>query len=62
MYPRIDEKLRAWYREHNRKDESDEVLIAINRDDPGLITFFNYTSAARKLEAVLAAPMTGKST
>ena len=51
--PRIDERARARYRERGFKDESDNVLMMLDRDEPGWFAVRNYTAEALKLRAEL---------
>jgi hypothetical protein len=51
--PRIDERARARYRQKRFKDESDNVLMLINRDEPGWVAVRNLTTALTQLQAAL---------
>jgi hypothetical protein len=51
--PRIDERARAKYRKHRFKDESDNVLMLIDRNEPGWVATRNLTAELTKLQAAL---------
>jgi hypothetical protein len=50
---RIDERAKARYRKHGFKDESDNVLMQIDRDKPGWVATRNLTADLRRLQAAL---------
>jgi hypothetical protein len=50
---RIDERARERYRKHGFKDESDTVLMQIDRNEPGWVATTNLTAALSKLQAAL---------
>ena len=51
--PRIDERARAKHRQHGFKDESDNVVMLINRNEPGWVATTNLTAALSTLKAAL---------
>lgn len=50
---RIDERARARHRKHGFQDESDNVLMQINRNEPGWVATTNLTAALSTLQAAL---------
>jgi hypothetical protein len=50
---RIDERAKARHREHGYKDESDNMLMMLDRDEPGWFAVRNYTAEAVKLQDAL---------
>jgi hypothetical protein len=51
--PRIDERARARYRKHRFKDESDTVVMLIDRNQPGWVATRNLTDRLRVLLTAL---------
>jgi hypothetical protein len=54
LNPRIDERAKAKYRDHGFRDESDNVLMMLDRNEPGWFAVRNYTAEALKLQAALS--------
>ena len=50
---RIDERAQKRYRQHGFKDESDNVLMLIDRDEPGWVATRNLTKDLRRLQTAL---------
>ena len=50
---RIDERARARHRKHGFQDESDNVLMQINQNEPGWVATMNLTAALRTLQQAL---------
>jgi hypothetical protein len=50
---RIDERARAMYRKHGFKDESDNVVMLIDRNRPGWVATTKLTAALSTLQAAL---------
>jgi hypothetical protein len=56
VFPRTDPKRPpAWYAERGFRDESDNVLMRLDRDEPGWVAFRNLSTAAQTLQTALQA-------
>lgn len=53
LYQRIDERAKAKHRKHGFKDGSDNVVMALERNEPGWFAVRNYTAEAPKLQVAL---------
>jgi len=56
VFPRTDPKRPpSWYAEHGFRDESDNVLMRLDREEPGWVAFRNLTTAAQAMQTALHA-------
>jgi hypothetical protein len=57
VFPRIDPRRPpSWYAEHRFKDESDNALMMLDRDEPGWCAFRNLSKVAQAMQTALKGP------